>query len=140
MPLCATVASNARLIGPRVTETLTELATLKHGPCTADPSAKTATQLLRESGLFSAEEIQAFEARERFGLEKYGASVREGWDGAEVAALQEVMDLAVYCASSARLKHLLSDIEFIMGEIQEAINAEQEIAESLPILAPYRGA
>jgi hypothetical protein len=124
--------------------TLTELATLKHGPCTADPSAKTATQVLRESGLFSVEEMQAFEARERFGLEKYGASVRDGWDGAEVAALQEVMDLAVYCAVSPRLKHLLSYLECIMDDIQQAIEDKQqtaqEMAESLTMLAPCRGA
>lgn len=119
---------------------LTELATLKHGPCTVDQNAKTATELLRESGLFSVEEMRAFEARERFGLEKYGASVREGWGGAKVAALQEVMDLAVYCAVSPALRPLLSDIEFMMHEIQEAISVEQEIAESFPILAPCRGA
>lgn len=100
---------------------LIELATLKHGPCTVEPSAKTATQLLRETKLFSVEEMQAFEAREAFGLEKYGASVREGWDGAEVAALQEVMDLAVYCAVSPHLRNLLPDIEFIMRDIQDAI-------------------
>lgn len=120
--------------------TLTELAILKHGPCTVDPSAKTATQILRESGLFSVEKIQAFEARERFGLEKYGASVREGWDGAEVAALQEVMDLAVYCAASPALRHLRSDIEFIMHEIIEVVDVKQEMAENFPILAPCRGA
>lgn len=120
--------------------TLTELATLKHGPCTADPSAKTATQILRESGLFSVEEMQAFEARERFGLEKYGASVREGWPDAEVAALQEVMDLAVYCAASPRLRFLLKDIEFMLTDIRQAIAEKQKTAKDLPILAPCRGA
>lgn len=104
---------------------LVELATLKHGPCTVDPSAKTATELLRETEMFGVSQIKAFEARERFGLEKYGTSVREGWDGAEVAALQEVMDLAVYCAVSPRLKHLLSDLEFIMDDIQQAIEDKE---------------
>lgn len=120
--------------------TLTELATLKHGPCTADPSAKTATQVLRESGLFSVEEMRAFEARERFGLEKYGTSLREGWEHAEAGALQEVMDLAVYCAASPHLRPLLGEVWAMMVRIRKALAGKQDAAESFPILAPCRGA
>jgi len=120
--------------------TLVEFATLKHGPCTADPSAKTATEVLRESNLFSAAEMAAFEAREAEGLAKYGVVMREGWDHAETAALQEAMDLAVYCAASPRLRHLLSDLEFIMHDIGEALVLKEPEEANHPILAPCRGA